>query len=149
MAGNEDLTLEILEQLALGTGDMALSTQPGWRQKIQDSVDYLERLWTEGRGVYGVTTGVGDSVTTRIPAHQVEEFPAQLLAFHGCGLGRILGPQEARAVVAVRAANLVRGLSGVRFQVLELLAALLQTDLVPLIPEEGSVGASGDLTPLS
>lgn len=148
-AGREDLSLEMVEALARKECAVLLEDSPEWIKKIQASVDFLEDLWTRGAGVYGVTTGVGDSVTTAIPAALVEEFPARLLAFHGCGLGKILGPEDARAVVAVRLANLVRGLSGVRPQVLELLVSLLKADLVPQIPEEGSVGASGDLTPLS
>jgi len=97
----------------------------------------------------GVTTGVGDSVVRPIPADLVEEFPLHLLRFHGCGLGKVLDPQSTRAVLAVRLASLCQGASGVRWELLELVRDLFNFDALPRIPEEGSVGASGDLTPLS
>ena len=68
---------------------------------------------------------------------------------HGCGLGRFLDETETRAVLAARLASLVRGMSGVSLPLLQGLEALLRHDVLPLIPAEGSVGASGDLTPLS
>lgn len=146
--GEQDLSIENLEAVARG-GSVGISGASAWQQRLQASVDYLDRLWRSGAGVYGVTTGVGDSVTRPVPLDLVEEFPARLMAFHGVGLGRFFGPEEGRAIVAVRLANLARGYSGVRPEVVTLLAGLLERDLVPVIPEEGSVGASGDLTPLS
>ena len=102
-----------------------------------------------GGDIYGVTTGYGNSVSVPIPRELVEELPLNLTRFHGCGLGRELSPAAGRAVLAVRLASLAQGYSGVRPELLELLAALINHDIVPVIPEEGSVGASGDLTPLS
>ncbi len=75
--------------------------------------------------------------------------PLNLLRYHGCGTGEPFSAAESRAIVAVRAASLSRGYSGVRLALLERLCALVQNDIVPVIPQEGSVGASGDLTPLS
>ncbi len=84
-----------------------------------------------------------------VPLHQVEALPKHLYTFHGCGLGQHLDAAGTRAVLAARLQSLCFGMSGVRFELLERLQAFLEHDILPLIPEEGSVGASGDLTPLS
>jgi histidine ammonia-lyase len=99
--------------------------------------------------VYGVTTGYGDSCTVTIPPALVNELPRHLYTYHGCGLGRFLDPDETRAVLVARLVSLAQGVSGVSYALLEQLASLLRYDILPLIPAEGSVGASGDLTPLS
>jgi len=96
-----------------------------------------------------VTTGYGDSCTVTIPAALVNELPHHLYAYHGCGLGKFLTPQETRAVLAARMASLARGMSGVSVGLLEQIEALLRHDVLPLIPSEGWVGAGGALTPLS
>ncbi len=96
-----------------------------------------------------MTTGYGDSCTVIVPPSLVAELPAQLYTYHGCGLGAYLSPAQTRAVLATRLASLAQGYSGVSIALLEQLTALLQHDILPLIPSEGSVGASGDLTPLS
>jgi histidine ammonia-lyase len=84
-----------------------------------------------------------------IPAHQVNELPLHLSRFHGCGLGQNLDLISARAVVVTRLCSLARGYSGVSHALLERLVWMLNENVIPVIPSEGSVGASGDLTPLS
>src|SRR6185436_11890449 len=90
-----------------------------------------------------------DSCTVVIPPALVAELPHHLYTYHGCGAGRFLTPEETRAVLAVRLASLAQGVSGVSVALLEQIERLLVHDILPLIPAEGSVGASGDLTPLS
>ena len=102
-----------------------------------------------GERVYGVTTGFGESCLTEVPDSHVPELPLNLLRFHGCGTGRIFNELEAAAIVATRLASLAGGWSAVRPELVERLQALLNHRLLPRIPAEGSVGASGDLTPLS
>jgi histidine ammonia-lyase len=99
--------------------------------------------------IYGVTTGYGDSCTQAVALDLVNQLPINLSRFHGCGLGEFLTREQTRAVLAVRLASLCLGNSGVRLELLQHLALLLQHDILPVIPSEGSVGASGDLTPLS
>ena len=99
--------------------------------------------------IYGVTTGYGDSWSRSVPLDLVNELPTHLTRFHGCGLGAYFNHHQSRAIMAVRLCSLVQGVSGVRLTLLEQLAAFLNHDIAPIIPEEGSVGASGDLTPLS
>jgi histidine ammonia-lyase len=79
----------------------------------------------------------------------VDELPQHLYTYHGCGLGAPFTPEQTRAILAVRLASLCRGQSGVSMELLRALAGLLEHDVLPVIPSEGSVGASGDLTPLS
>ncbi|MCL7714680.1 HAL/PAL/TAL family ammonia-lyase [Stenotrophomonas mori] len=147
--GDAPLTIENVVALAGRRAEAMLSDAPDVRARIQRGADFLDRLLREDGVIYGVTTGYGDSCTVNIPPALVAELPHHLYAYHGCGLGRYLDPAETRAVVAARLASLVRGMSGVSLPLLEGLATLLRHDVLPLIPAEGSVGASGDLTPLS
>ena len=79
----------------------------------------------------------------------VAELPRHLYTYHGCGLGEYFTPAQTRAMIATRLTSLCKGFSGVSVELLEQMVRLLQRDLLPIIPSEGSVGASGDLTPLS
>ncbi len=147
--GDAPLTIEDVVSLAQRQCEAALSDAPAFRAHIQRGADFLDRLLREDGVIYGVTTGYGDSCTVNIPPALVAELPHHLYTYHGCGLGRYLDPVETRAVLAARLASLVRGMSGVSLPLLEGLATLLQHNVLPMIPAEGSVGASGDLTPLS
>ncbi|PAU78113.1 HAL/PAL/TAL family ammonia-lyase [Halomonas salipaludis] len=143
------VTLEDVLAVAEGRRRVVLSSAPEFRDRIARGNAFLERLLEEDGVVYGVTTGYGDSCTREVPTSDLEQLPRQLYTFHGCGLGEVLSVEAARAVIMVRLVSLCRGVSGVSVELLERLAWLLEHDVVPVIPEEGSVGASGDLTPLS
>lgn len=143
------LRIEEIVALAHGQAQAQLSAAPDFRARIQKGADFLDRLLQEDGVVYGVTTGYGDSCTVTIPPALIPELPHHLYAYHGCGMGRWLTPEETRAVLAVRLASLCQGYSGVSVGLLVQLEQLLRHDILPLIPAEGSVGASGDLTPLS
>jgi len=147
--GPADISLDDVVRIAGRAEHALLSDDAGWRARIAAGAAFLDAEWRAGRTIYGVTTGYGDSCGTAVPADLVEELPLQLTRYHGCGMGAVLEPAAARAVLLVRMASLARGYSGVRMCVLEALCRLLEEDVLPLIPEEGSVGASGDLTPLS
>ncbi len=143
------LSIADIADIAHGRAMAELSSDPAFRAFIQRGADFLDRLLAEDGVIYGVTTGYGDSCTVTVPAELVAELPHHLYTYHGCGLGAWLTPEQTRAVLATRLASLSRGYSGVSVRLLEQLAALLAHDILPLIPAEGSVGASGDLTPLS
>jgi histidine ammonia-lyase len=147
--GGRPITIEEVVAIARDRAPVALDSDPEARARIDREVAFLDRLLLKDGEIYGVTTGYGDSCPTRIPAELVSELPLQLCRFHGCGLGAHLTPELTRAVLAVRLASLAKGHSGVRREVLQRLVDLLNLNVLPLIPEEGSVGASGDLTPLS
>lgn len=119
------------------------------RERLDRGAAQFARLLSEGREVYGVTTGFGDSCEQHVPEEHQQELARNLVRFHGCGVGPAFAHDEARAIVAARIGTLVCGFSAVRSQVVQGLIDLLQHDVIPLIPCQGSVGASGDLTPLS
>lgn len=147
--GDEPLRIEQVLRLAKGTARARLSEHPAYRERLARGVALLEQHLAEGRAVYGVTTGVGDSCETELRGDLMRALPLNLLRMHGCGTGRLLTEVESAAVVAARLASVGRGYSAVRPVVLERLCDLLNARLLPCIPAEGSVGASGDLTPLS
>ena len=143
------LQIEQINAIAHARSKAVLSSDPAFRRRIQRGADFLDRLLKEDGVVYGVTTGYGDSCTVEIPPELIAELPHHLYAYHGCGAGRSLTEVETRAVLACRLASLSQGLSGVSWKLLKQLEHLLEHDILPVIPAEGSVGASGDLTPLS
>ena len=147
--GEAPITVDQVVEVARGQSEARLSQSPEFRARIEKSVSFLRQLLQEDGVIYGVTTGYGDSCTVEVPRDLIPELPLHLTRFHGCGLGRHLSPEISLATLAVRLASLSRGYSGVRYELLELLLGLLQNRIAPAIPEEGSVGASGDLTPLS
>ena len=147
--GAEALTLEQICDVAQGRARPVLNAAPAYRARLEASRASLERQLAAGRVVYGVTTGVGESCDTEVPVALGEELSTNLFRMHGVGTGAPLADEEAAAVVAARIASLARGHSGVRPLVIERLVALLEKRILPRIPAEGSVGASGDLTPLS
>ncbi|WP_028455802.1 HAL/PAL/TAL family ammonia-lyase [Chitinilyticum litopenaei] len=146
--GADRLTIEDILAVAGGAG-VALADDAGFRRRVNAGSDFLDALLAEHGEIYGVTTGYGDSCTVGIPRQLVGELPRHLYTYHGCGLGAFFDAYTGRAILAARLLSLAQGYSGVRWLLLERLAMLINEDLVPLIPEEGSVGASGDLTPLS
>ncbi len=146
---NKRLCIEDVVAIALQKISSRLSDEPNFLKNIRRGSEFLDRLLIEDGVIYGVTTGYGDSCTVSIPPELVEELPKHLYTFHGCGLGEVLSKDLARAVLVARLVSLCQGYSGVSVALLEQLARLIEDDIVPVIPSEGSVGASGDLTPLS
>lgn len=147
----DDQTLTIEDVVAISRRRVAvsLSEAPAFVEHIAQGADFLDRLLADEGVIYGVTTGYGDSCTVGIPLDLVRELPRHLYTYHGCGLGEHLSPEQTRAVLVARFVSLAKGYSGVSYELLQQIVTLLQHDILPLIPQEGSVGASGDLTPLS
>ena len=129
--------------------DARLSGDSTFLARIEAGAAHVARTLAEQGVIYGVTTGYGDSVTTPVPPELVPELGHRLFTYHGVGLGPPFGIEETRAILAARLQSLSQGLSGVSVVMLRQLERLLVDDLLPVIPQEGSVGASGDLTPLS
>jgi len=143
--------LHICDVLSVAAGEarVVLDESPAYRQFLDRSVELVDRLISQGQTIYGVTTGFGDSCEKPIPPELSARMAANLVRFHGCGTGRMLSDEECAAVIFVRLVSLAQGRSGVRPALLERLCDLLNHQSLPQIPSEGSVGASGDLTPLS
>ncbi len=147
--GETPLSIEDIVSVARNQQQVALPASAEWQDLIQRGADFLDQLLQDEGVIYGVTTGYGDSCLVEIPPHQVHELPLHLSRFHGCGMGQNFDLTQARAVVAVRLCSLARGYSGVSHALLQRLVWMLNENVIPVIPSEGSVGASGDLTPLS
>ncbi|WP_374764721.1 HAL/PAL/TAL family ammonia-lyase [Yunchengibacter salinarum] len=119
------------------------------RARLDRSSAALDRMIARGDLIYGVTTGFGPLAAHRSPADQAPVLQRNLIYHLASGVGPPLSPHRVRAVMAVRLATLCRGHSGVSPGVVDLLATMLNRDILPVVPEKGTVGASGDLTPLA
>ena len=116
---------------------------------IDTAAAAVDRIVVSGKTVYGINTGFGLLAQTRIPAAQLADLQRNLILSHSCGLGDPLPRNTVRMMIILKLIGLGRGHSGVRRVVIEALQALLDADAMPLIPSQGSVGASGDLAPLA
>lgn len=134
---------------AQGKAQLALSRDAAWRSRIAAGPAALAARAERAESLYGVTTGVGDSVDNAVPLALASEMQLNLMRFHGCGTGQRLSEEETAAVLIARLASLCAGWSAVRDLLLQRICDLVNRRVLPCIPAEGSVGASGDLTPLS
>jgi histidine ammonia-lyase len=119
------------------------------KEQIERSRRIVEDMVSRGERVYGVTTGFGKFADVSISPEDIRKLQENLLVSHAVGVGDSFSPEEVRAAVFLRANALAKGMSGVRYRVVEALAALLNKGVTPVVPQKGSVGASGDLAPLS
>jgi histidine ammonia-lyase len=117
--------------------------------RVDASRELIESILEKEVAIYGVNTGFGKLSDVRIPGDHLSELQVNLLRSHACGLGKPLSEAEVRAMLLLRANVLAKGFSGVRRAVIEMLANLLNREIHPVVPEKGSVGASGDLAPLA
>jgi histidine ammonia-lyase len=122
---------------------------PQARTRMLASRAVIERLVASDQAVYGVNTGFGKMASVRISREQIGELQVNLVRSHACGVGTALSEHETRAMLLLRANAIAKGFSGVRPVVAETLCAMLNAGLHPVIPSQGSVGASGDLAPLA
>ena len=141
------LSLAEVSAVAQATEPVALAEVA--RARIEASRRVIEQIIAENRTVYGVNTGFGKLSDVRIAPSQIRELQLNLVRSHSCGLGDPLSIEEARAMVLLRANVLALGYSGCRPIVVETLVEMLRRGVTPVIPEKGSVGASGDLAPLA
>lgn len=119
------------------------------RTRMADSRRALEKLVEGGRTIYAINTGVGELVDVRIPPEELKALQVNLLRSHSCGVGESLPVEVVRAMMLLRANALAKGFSGVRPEVVEMLVAMLNSKVHPIVPRQGSVGASGDLVMLA
>jgi histidine ammonia-lyase len=119
------------------------------RQRIAEASGLVERIIAAGDAAYGINTGFGLLAQTRIPAEQLELLQRNLLLSHAAGVGAPLPDAVVRLILALKINALARGFSGVSMALVEALLSLLAHEVYPLIPSQGSVGASGDLAPLA
>jgi histidine ammonia-lyase len=142
-----DLTVADVEAVARRGADAVLDVHA--RARMQEARDVIERLVADGAVVYGVTTGFGDLATTFIDPNEVGRLQENLLMSHAAGVGAPFDREVVRAMLLLRANTLALGHSGCRPLVVDTLLAFLRAGIHPVVPEQGSVGASGDLAPLA
>jgi histidine ammonia-lyase len=142
----ESLSLEDVVAVARGA-DVELGS--GAKSRMEAARDVVERAVAANRTVYGVTTGFGSLANERIEPAQADALQEGIVRSHATAVGRPLSREEARAMLLLRAHVLALGHSGVRPLVVERMVEMLNRDLIPVVPEQGSLGASGDLAPLA
>src|SRR6185295_17034016 len=146
-------SLRIRDLAALFAGDgaaeLTLSIAPAARARAAAARAVVEAALKSGRPVYGVTTGFGRLKNQIIPESELAELQQNLILSHCCGIGPPMPVAEVRAAQILRLNGLLRGHSGVSLELLDRLLLLANAQFVPLVPQKGSVGASGDLAPLS
>lgn len=143
----QSLSLKQIADVASGREHVTLASEA--RQRAEQARRVVEEIVAAGRTVYGVNTGFGKLSDVRIERAQLRELQLNLVRSHACGLGAPLSEEESRAMLLLRANVLARGFSGARPLLIDALLLLLERGVTPVIPEKGSVGASGDLAPLA
>ena len=146
LSGNQ-LTFSQLYAVALHHETVSLSPDAIARMKASRAV--VDQLVASGKTAYGINTGFGKLASVRISSEQVRQLQVNLVRSHSCGVGEPLSESETRAMMLLRANALAKGLSGIRPSVVETLISMLNAGVHPVIPSQGSVGASGDLAPLA
>lgn len=149
MVGRHPLSWAQVVDIAWGRARPVLDPDPAYRELLGRGAQLVAQRIEAGDAIYGVTTGFGDSWNTSVDPTLVHALQQNLVRYHGCGVGPWLDEPASAAIVASRLVSLARGCSGVRPELLEAMCALLRHRILPRIPARGSVGASGDLTPLS
>src|SRR5215216_5635184 len=143
----QQLTLQQIVDIAEGREQVVLDEEA--RTRVEQSRQVVQDIVTQGRTVYGVNTGFGKLSDVSIDRSDLIQLQLNLVRSHSCGLGEPLPEDEARAMLLLRANVLASGFSGARALVIDALIAMLAKNVTPVIPEKGSVGASGDLAPLA
>lgn len=146
LTGN-DLTFENVYEVALGGRAVSLSDDA--RARMDASRGVIDRLVQSGEVAYGVNTGFGKMASVRISRDQIRQLQTNLVRSHAVGVGPLLGEAEVRAIMLLRANAIAKGFSGIRPVAADTLCEMLNRRVHPVIPSQGSVGASGDLAPLA
>jgi histidine ammonia-lyase len=147
LIGQDPLTLNQLRTVLNGPVQVEL-TPAAWAN-VEKGAAVVAAILAEGRTVYGINTGFGLLANTSIAAEDLETLQKNLVLSHACGVGEPLSENVTRLLMVLKIASLSKGASGVRRHTLETLIAMVNAEVLPLIPAKGSVGASGDLAPLA
>lgn len=147
MLDGNSLTLHDVVKVA--RNNIPVKLHPSGKDKLVRSRHIIEDIVNNKQTVYGVTTGFGKFSDVTIPKSDVDALQKNIIKSHSCGVGEPLPAEVVRAMMLLRANSLVKGFSGVRVEVVELILDMLNNGVHPVVPCKGSVGASGDLAPLS
>ena len=141
------VTMDLVDRV--GQGGQQFELHPQSRELMKKSRAYIEGRLASGEVMYGVNTGFGAFSSVRISDQEIEELQRNLIRSHSAGIGDPFSKEQTRAIMYLRANTLARGHSGIRPEVVEKIIEFLNHDIIPVVPSQGSVGASGDLAPLS
>ena len=142
-------TMTLTEIATVALGDTPVKVSSSASPRILASRKVIEDIVARDAVVYGVSTGFGKLSDVRIPRGKLGQLQLNLVRSHACGIGNPLSEPEVRAMMLLRANVLALGFSGIRLEIIGMLCDLLNHHVCPVIPEKGSVGASGDLAPLA
>jgi len=142
-----DLTLQAVREVAVERRTVILA--PDAREAVERARAVVDKLVASNQVSYAITTGVGKLSDVRIVGEQIRELQVNLVRSHAVGVGEPLSIHDTRAMMLLRANSLSKGHSGVRPIVIDTLCELLNRGVTPMVPSQGSVGASGDLAPLA
>jgi histidine ammonia-lyase len=148
IVGKGTISLEKIIAIAKNKASVQVSSDRQFINRMMQSQNMLQQALLNDVPVYGVNTGYGKSCGKRLSMKKTKNLEANLLRFHGCGTGEPIGIEAVRAAIVCRMICLAKGYSGVSIPLLEKMADFLNHDITPVVPCEGSVGASGDLTPM-
>ena len=143
----DTLTIEDVVKVAYNKAKVVIPEKV--KARVKDCREFLEKLLEEGEVIYGVNTGFGALSDAKISRRELKQLQTNLIRSHSAGVGKPLSTEVVRATMLLRANTLAKGYSGIRLETLETLVEMLNKGVHPIIPEKGSVGASGDLAPLS
>ena len=141
------LTIEGAISVANGNNTAVLAKSA--RRRMEQSRKGVEQIIDSGEVVYGINTGFGAMSSVRIAGDDLEQLQTNLIKSHACGVGDLMDPEHVLLMMVFRANSLAKGVSGIRPKVVELLLGMVNNGIAPVIPRIGSLGASGDLAPLS
>jgi histidine ammonia-lyase len=141
------LTLEKIEQFLKGNPRIEITQEA--KKKINSSRELIEKWVEDGESIYGVTTGFGEFSNVKVSKKNIKKLQENLILSHSAGCGENLPPFIVKIMMLLRLNALAKGYSGIRYSTLKLLAGMIENNIVPVIPSQGSVGSSGDLVQLS
>ncbi len=145
----DGLSLNLQDVVDVARNGFKVELDPKAVVRVNESRAIVDKFVDEGKVVYGITTGFGKFSDTVISKEDTAELQRNLIISHACGVGKPFSEEVTRAIMLLRVNNLVKGYSGARLSTIETLVAMINEGVHPVIPEKGSLGASGDLAPLS
>ena len=141
--------ISLAEMRGIARSTDAVALTDGWRGPVEAALAAVRTRLAGGESLYGINTGFGKLAKTRISDDELATLQLYLIRSHAAGIGAPLADSTVRLILVLKAASLARGFSGVRPVVIEKLLQLANADILPVVPGQGSVGASGDLAPLA
>ncbi|NLC04286.1 MAG: aromatic amino acid lyase, partial [Tissierellia bacterium] len=143
----DSLTLE--DFIAVARHGAKIDLPQDVKDNMQKSRDLVEKYVDEEKVVYGITTGFGKFSDVNISKEDTKRLQKNLIMSHACGVGEIFNVEESRGVMLLRVNALAKGYSGIRISTVQTLVDMLNKGVTPIIPQQGSLGSSGDLAPLA